>query len=560
MRKTKKYTDYIKRIFLIYSIVIVGIIFCLYVASLLIAYESIIVQNTKKENMAMQQIVQSDFQAYRNEMKELVQWEPIRNALQYTNFTYQANEKLYAFRQERSITGNFALLNKEGQIITTNLYKKNAEMIESGYSIKRAMRQMSSGQSIYHRINDLELDNGQESRYFFAEPVFEKQQLIGYLFFFIENDSNLKITNADNVLVTDRYDNVIYSSSSSLISSMGKAKVATNEKRHLASVEEESYYIRTASVLDDEFTVYTMTSIQTFVQFLWFGAISLVVISIVISLLLYFIIPTTMKESVQSFNQLLGFITRPERKRNEQKFDEFRKIETEFEGKLMQINELVEHNKEIEETKRIMEIKQLESQFNPHFAFNVLEMLRYEITLNPKNAQDIIVSFANLLRYNTYYGNTVIELGTDLEYVRDYLKLQKMRFHNRLDYEIEINEQLTRVEVPKLILQPLIENSIKHNMEKVRHLFIKIDVSKVSEDLHISIQDDGGGITPEQLSELHEILEREENPSLHYGLYHTQRVIRLLYGKSYGLKIESEVGQGVGITAILPIRNEVHDA
>lgn len=560
MMKSKKYTDYIKRTFLRYALLIIGVIFCLYLASLIITYETIVVHKTNQENETLQQMLQEDLEAYENEAKEMLQLDVIRSAFHHSDFVHQASERLYDFRQERTLKGNFVLMNGKGKIITTNLYERNAAQVENSFFAEKAKSQMATGKAIHQRVSGLKLEHGQSSRYFFAHPVFGQDKIIGYLFFFIEENQDLQLAKGEKMLITDRFDNILNSSDPLLISSMGKANVETDGEQNLVKVDGERYYMKMADIMDGEFKVATMTSIQVFVQFTLFGIGSLIVISAVLSLLLYAVSPASMKEGVQSFNQLLNFITDPDGKREEQLFDEFKQIEQEFSAKLQQINELIEHNKEIEEIKRKMEIKQLESQFNPHFAFNVLEMLRYEITLNPKNAQDIIVSFAKLLRYNTYYGNTVIELGTDLDYVQDYLKLQKMRFHERLDYKIEVSEDLKEMEVPKLILQPLIENSIKHNMEKVRRLFISMEIKKVSDELHISIEDDGCGVPVDKLLALQANLKNEENALQHYGLYHTQRVIQLLYGKPYGLEIQSGEGSGLTVTAILPLRKEVQHA
>ena len=210
------------------------------------------------------------------------------------------------------------------------------------------------------------------------------------------------------------------------------------------------------------------------------------------------------------------------------------------------------HNSELAERKRTMEIKQLEEQFNPHFIFNVLETLRYEIVIDAQKASEMVMAFANLMRYSIYYGSTIVPLQTDIEYINDYLLLQKMRYNRRLNYHIDIPEELFDCKVPKLLLQPVVENSLVHGMKDIRSITINITGRLDGGDLVLSVEDNGSGISEERLTALREGLEQEDTYREHIGLYNSHRVVRLLYGPDYGLTIESTPGKGTQVRVKLP--------
>jgi len=241
-------------------------------------------------------------------------------------------------------------------------------------------------------------------------------------------------------------------------------------------------------------------------------------------------------------------------------FEEFQELNDTFRQMVLQREDLQKRNSELIERKRIMEIRHLEEKINPHFLFNVLETLRYEVLIDADKASEMIMAFANIMRYNIYYGDTIVPLKTDIGYVKDYLMLQKMRYNRRLTYSVDIPEELMECRVPKLVIQPIVENALKHGMKNVETINVNITASIEQENLKISVQDNGSGIEPEILDELIKDLEREDVHKEHIGMYNSHRVVRLLYGPPYGLKIESTYGKGTLVNIILPINKENGDA
>ena len=223
--------------------------------------------------------------------------------------------------------------------------------------------------------------------------------------------------------------------------------------------------------------------------------------------------------------------------------------------------ELIAHNDELLNRRRQMEIKHLEEQFNPHFVYNVMETVRYQISEDPETASEMLLSFASLMRYSVNYGHTKVLLETDVEYVNDYLLLQKARYNNCLLYDFDIPEELLECRVPKLLLQPVIENSIVHGYRAGRTLSIRVQAEHRDDSLRFTVTDDGAGIPAGRLAELRESFEHDltNEYAAHVGLYNIQKVIRLTYGAPYGVQIESTEGQGTAVTLTIPYEVEENE-
>ena len=171
----------------------------------------------------------------------------------------------------------------------------------------------------------------------------------------------------------------------------------------------------------------------------------------------------------------------------------------------------------------------------------------------------MLLSFANLMRYSINYGHTKVSLETDVEYVNDYLLLQKVRYNNCLRYEFLIPDQLLECQVPKLLLQPVIENSIKHGYQQGKILEIVVQVERVGNDLRFVVRDNGRGIDADRLAAIRESFTMELNSEYikHIGLYNIQKVVELMYGPDYGLTIESTPDVGTTVTLTMPYEVEM---
>lgn len=176
------------------------------------------------------------------------------------------------------------------------------------------------------------------------------------------------------------------------------------------------------------------------------------------------------------------------------------------------------------------EIKALQSQINPHFLFNVLNTMAALIRINPEKAREVTIDLSKYLRYNLDNNLKSVELINELNQVDTYIKIEKARFGEKINIKYDINEDLYNFKIPSLIIQPLVENSIKHGiLKKSEKGNILLQIKKIGKDIEVIIEDDGVGIKQEIIDSLDSKI--EEN----IGLKNVHQRLKLLYGK--GLNI-----------------------
>ena len=185
------------------------------------------------------------------------------------------------------------------------------------------------------------------------------------------------------------------------------------------------------------------------------------------------------------------------------------------------------------------ELKALQSQINPHFLFNVLNTMTSLIRTNPEKAREVTIDLSNYLRYNLDNNLKSVELIKELNQIDTYIKIEKARFGDKLNIIYDVDESLYNFQIPSLIIQPLVENSIKHGILKKRDKgFVKIIVKRIDKDIEVAIEDDGVGIEQAIIDNLDKKI--EEN----IGLKNVHQRLKLLYGE--GLNI-TKLEQGTRI-------------
>lgn len=230
----------------------------------------------------------------------------------------------------------------------------------------------------------------------------------------------------------------------------------------------------------------------------------------------------------------------------------------------MEIDNLLNRVYKEEITRRSAELKALQAQINPHFLFNTLESINWMAQLNHvPEIRDMVTSLGALIEASIGKGNPMVALSKELKYVDHYLLIMKNRYGERLSYENEIDTSLLEQEVPKLILQPLVENAIYHGIDKMRKKgTIKLTVQKQEETIYIEVMDNGKGINPEEVEDLNQKFKEDREDYLlgdnrkSIGLANVNGRVKLFFGKEYGLQIESQYETYTKIKLYLPIRDE----
>lgn len=205
------------------------------------------------------------------------------------------------------------------------------------------------------------------------------------------------------------------------------------------------------------------------------------------------------------------------------------------------------------------ELLSLQSQINPHFLYNTLETIYWEtirMSGKPTIVNKMLENLSDMLKYSLDNKEKLIKLKAEIENTSSYIEIQKYRYEDKFDVVWEVPPCLNDFRVKKLILQPLVENSIYHGIkEKDGKCFIKIRIKRASSHLKIFIVDNGIGIMPDRLKEIQQNLNSSEDFSDHIGLYNTNKRLKLTYGEAYGIKIRSLYGVGTVVHVLVPLEN-----
>lgn len=221
------------------------------------------------------------------------------------------------------------------------------------------------------------------------------------------------------------------------------------------------------------------------------------------------------------------------------------------------IHELMEQNVHEQEEKRKSELKALQSQINPHFLYNTLDSIIW-MAEGKKNEEVVLMtaSLARLLRQSISNEDEVVPIANEVEYARGYLTIQKMRYKDKLEFQIDVDSSILYIPLIKLVLQPIIENAIYHGLKYKESKGLLI-VKGFMKDGNAVLQviDDGVGMDEETLAHIYD-KHKVNYHSNGVGVYNVQKRLKLYYGDDYGITYESEKGKGTTATITIPGRQE----
>ena len=225
-----------------------------------------------------------------------------------------------------------------------------------------------------------------------------------------------------------------------------------------------------------------------------------------------------------------------------------------------------------QEQKRKSELDALQSQINPHFLYNALDSVVWLIEgERNRDAVYTVKELANLMRVSISHGRTVIPIRDEIRHAKSYMNIQNIRYKNSFDVEFDIDDEIMDACTVKLIIQPLLENAIYYGIKGIEDdAEIVIRGYREGDDIYIDVSDNGIGMPPEQVESLLDPVKSEEYKSAHetpgmrhgngVGLINVDMRIRLLFGESFGLIIESEPDEGTTMRIHLPYEKYTDDA
>lgn len=231
--------------------------------------------------------------------------------------------------------------------------------------------------------------------------------------------------------------------------------------------------------------------------------------------------------------------------------DEIGELAKNMQGMSERIGSLLGAIKEEQEQLRMAEFKAMQAQINPHFLYNTLDSIAW-LSRDGKNQSvvEMVQALTSFFRTGLSRGRDIITIAEEVQHVRSYLTIQKMRYDRQFDYMLYVDSAVEALAVPKLILQPLVENALYHGIKTCRHkCMLFINVLAVEDGVLLEILDNGVGIAPEKLAELQNTLARSEGKQAEsFGLLNVHDRIRALTRGRFSFRIQSEQGIGTSIT------------
>ncbi len=204
---------------------------------------------------------------------------------------------------------------------------------------------------------------------------------------------------------------------------------------------------------------------------------------------------------------------------------------------------------------RKAEFELLQAQINPHFLYNTLDTIVWSAEAgNQKQVVKMVGSLSDFFRSSLNKGKEIVTIRDELQHVRSYLEIQQIRYQDILKYEIDVPEELFDYQIPKITIQPIVENALYHGIKNKRGGgTIVVSGKDEGETMLIQVKDDGKGMKPERLKEINKDLTgtKLENTAI-YGLYNVNERIRLSFGEEYGITVESTYEVGSCISIRLP--------
>lgn len=220
------------------------------------------------------------------------------------------------------------------------------------------------------------------------------------------------------------------------------------------------------------------------------------------------------------------------------------------------INELLEQVKGEQEHLRKAELELLQSQINPHFLYNTLDTIVWLAEgSDQKMVVSMVESLSDFFRTSLNQGKDIVSIKEELVHVGSYLKIQQVRYQDILEYEIDVPETLNDFMIPKITIQPLVENALYHGIKNRRRKgLIRITGELREDDFVIVVEDNGIGMDEQRLEQIRQKINNESPSDKEiYGLYNVNERIRLKFGDKYGIKLESTYEEGTKVYIYLPL-------
>lgn len=505
-----------------------------------------------------------------NEFKGIIQEytkysEDMANRLNVNSFLSDNKYKvdylaeMYDFLNTAKTRGDFYIFDKDADnIYTTQSNLSMTKLIAN--QIRGNISKIIKGQSNIYIYDSHDLSLGPVSAFMIFRPVFVQGELDSICGFVVNINSfgYADSMDASTILLTNQYNRVLNLKLRIYADERGKILDCFKNHKGLVRYLDKWYYSYFINTDVSDIMVYSISDCSTNFYLSISLAMFLILTSVIATIMIRISADRFSRKKTDIIYKLKSALLEVEEGNLDtvleiESNDEFQYIGHSFNMMIESIKDLINKHELLAKENTTANLQMMESQFNPHFLFNTLESIKYMIKFDPDTAQKILVDLSRLLRYSLANSADTVELKQELEFVRRYMDIMKVRFGSRLEFELNYDLQLNSLEVPRMIIQPIIENSIKYGFnENNNKLKVSLNVNVDISNTYIIVRDDGKGIDENLLDELKANLLTRQNRTQHIGLYNVNQRIVLLYGKEYGVNIESNAKNGTSVYLKLP--------
>lgn len=497
---------------------------------------------------------------YSRKAQELGERLSVADFLASTNYRVEEISDVYQFLNQQEIRGEYYLFDSQCNL----LFSTESNPVLEDYlrsNIIRSVKDETMWEGLKFLYDDWDLTQVVPPSCMIFRKTGSGSVTTGYSGFAFSSELFRSVEPKNlSLIVTNRFDRVFVNRNDDFVDERGKLKPVLRQGRQMFAHNGRYYMMSMRGLIGGEARVYVVSDCTEFFHVIAISILIEVVLSLVTALFVFISAQKIAVQKTDIMYELIRALEEVEKGNLNAKLDihsgdEFEMIGNSFNDMLGSLRHFIARHDELSQENTRAVVKMLESQFNPHFLYNTLESIRYMIRLQPKEAEKMIVSLSRLLRYSIRKGEENVTLREELNYVEQYLQIMYCRYGDRLSYHIDAGQALD-VKVPRMILQPLVENAIEYSFQDRANLEISITAARKDRDLEICVKDNGKGIEPELLKELRENLKGRRNNTSHMGMYNVHRRIHLLYEGDYGLHLESELDKGTTIRLLIPMGEE----
>lgn len=468
--------------------------------------------------------------------------------------------RIYGFLNQQDVRGDFYLFNAEKDLIFSTQISELVRREVRNYLSWGARQEEGSIRFLYG--NSL-MEEQAEPTWFLFSSLVDNGDTVGYCAFTLPSGrfQELSLMENPSVLIVNEFYRIFAGKVDRFSNDRGKLKDVFRDRDGFVHTGDKWCYNTGQWILNGEVKICTFYDCTFLLQLCSTSMAVVLILGSIIVAMVYISAGRVADKKTEILSEVVDALEQVEKGNFDVSMrissgDEFEKIGESFNMMLGSIRHLLMRHEELAQENILANMQILESQFNPHFLFNTLESIRYMINFNPDEAEKMLVSLSRLLRYSIQNASDEVRLEDEVDFVDRYLQIMLYRYGKRLKFYTDWADECWDYKVPRMILQPIVENAVKYGYsDETEVLEIWIRILADEKTVRIQVEDNGRGIPEGLLTELKENLNCDKNDSGHIGLYNVNKRVKLLYGIGYGIQIASTEGKGTVIEISVPMQN-----